>query len=238
MGVGLRCWPTNQDYNNGKDCSASIATYAHEAAGAPDGEMHCSADSLHKGGAAAVAAADSESPPEDAYHASIPQVQLQSSACSAGSVADTCVAACCRDHSRHCRGDFCRQRRQQSRAILDKGRHAIFCQTGLLLAQVKAEKTADSEEMRGMTAAAFSSAPSSSSPQPLRIPTDHPSQIYSPFQSQQQQHQHQLPTAQQPAMMELSAHSGPPSLHQHLDIMGECSCPILDKPHGKPQHCR
>lgn len=77
MGVGLRCWPTNQDYNNGKDCSASIATYAHEAAGAPDGEMHCSADSLHKGGAAAVAAADSESPLEDAHHASIPQVRLR-----------------------------------------------------------------------------------------------------------------------------------------------------------------
>ncbi len=76
-----------------------------------------------------------------------------------------------------------------------------------------------------MTAAAFSSAPSSSSPQPLRIPTDNPSQIFSPFQSQQQQQQ--LPSAQQPAMMELSAHSGPPSLHQHLDIMGECVCTCL-----------
>ena len=78
MGVGLRCWPTNQDYNNGKDCSASIATYAHEAAGGPDGEMHCSADSLHKGGAAAaVAAADSESPLEAPRHASTPQVHPQ-----------------------------------------------------------------------------------------------------------------------------------------------------------------
>ena len=76
MGVGLRCWPTNQDYNNGKDCSASIATYAHEAAGALDGEVHCSADSLHKGGAAAVTAADSESPLEEPEprHASVPQV--------------------------------------------------------------------------------------------------------------------------------------------------------------------
>ena len=75
MGVGLRCWPTNHDYNNGKDCSASIATYAHEAPGlANDGEVHCSADSLHKGGTAAAAAA-SESPQEEAPRAAAPQVQ-------------------------------------------------------------------------------------------------------------------------------------------------------------------
>ena len=57
MGVGLRCWPTNQDYNNGKDCSASVATHANEAAGAGDLEVHCSADSLHQGSAPAGMAA-------------------------------------------------------------------------------------------------------------------------------------------------------------------------------------
>lgn len=78
-----------------------------------------------------------------------------------------------------------------------------------------------------MTAAAFSSAPSSSSPQPLRVPTGSPPQIFSPFQSQQQQQQ--LHSAQQPAVMELSAQSGPPSLHQHLDIMGGGSCLTCNK---------
>ena len=81
MGIGLRCWPTNQDYNNGKDCSASIATYAHEAPGAAnDREVHCSADSLHKGGtaAAATAAAASKSPQEEAPCAAAPQVQCGS----------------------------------------------------------------------------------------------------------------------------------------------------------------
>ena len=77
MGVGLRCWPTNQDYNNGKDCSASIATYANEAPGAPDAEVHCSADSLHKGGLAAAAAAESESPQEEPNHPIPPQVLSQ-----------------------------------------------------------------------------------------------------------------------------------------------------------------
>lgn len=47
MGIGLRCWPTNVDYN-GKD-SASVATYANNgAAGAVDMETHCSADSLQR----------------------------------------------------------------------------------------------------------------------------------------------------------------------------------------------
>ena len=77
MGVGLRCWPTNQDYNNGKDCSASIATYANEAPGGPDAEVHCSADSLHKGGLAAAAAAESESPQEEPNHPIPPQVLPQ-----------------------------------------------------------------------------------------------------------------------------------------------------------------
>ena len=77
MGVGLRCWPTNQDYNNGKDCSASIATYANGAPGAPDAEVHCSADSLHKGGLAAAAAAESESPQEEPNHHKPPQVLPQ-----------------------------------------------------------------------------------------------------------------------------------------------------------------
>ena len=72
-----------------------------------------------------------------------------------------------------------------------------------------------------MTAAAFSSAPNSSSPQPTGFPTETAQPIFSPFQSQQQQ-QLQLHSAQQPAMMELSGHSGPPSLHHHLEIMGEC----------------
>ena len=78
MGVGLRCWPTNQDYNNGKDCSASVATHANEAAGAGDAEVHCSADSLHQGSAPAgmaAAAADSESPQDEPCQASAPQVQ-------------------------------------------------------------------------------------------------------------------------------------------------------------------
>ena len=73
-----------------------------------------------------------------------------------------------------------------------------------------------------MTAAAFSSAPSSSSPQPTGNPTGSAQQIFSPFQSQQQQQL--LHSAQQPAMMELSGHPGPPSLHHHLEIMGECLC--------------
>ena len=78
MGVGLRCWPTNQDYNNGKDCSASVATHANEAGGAGDAEVHCSADSLHQGSAPAglaAAAADSESPQDEPCQASAPQVQ-------------------------------------------------------------------------------------------------------------------------------------------------------------------
>lgn len=92
----------------------------------------------------------------------------------------------------------------------------------LLNAQVKAEKSADSEEMRGMTVGAFSSAPSSSSPQPIRHPSGSPPAIFSPFQSQQQQ-QLQVPSAQQAAMMELSGHSGPPSMHQHPDKFGKSS---------------
>ena len=78
MGVGLRCWPTNQDYNNGKDCSASVATHANEAAGAGDLEVHCSADSLHQGSApagTAAAAAGSESPQDEPCQASAPQVE-------------------------------------------------------------------------------------------------------------------------------------------------------------------
>lgn len=84
MGVGLRCWPTNQDYNNGKDCSASIATYANEAAGTGEAEVHCSADSLHKGGTAAIAAAaDSESPHEEPHCGAPPQVLPLSTLCDA-----------------------------------------------------------------------------------------------------------------------------------------------------------
>ena len=108
----------------------------------------------------------------------------------------------------------------------------------VLLAQVKAEKSADSEEMRGMTAAAFSSAPSSSSPQPSRNPTGGPPHLFSPFQSQQQQQL--LPSAQQPAMMELSGHSVPPSLHHHhnLEILGGRPCLNSDRLHPACQHCR
>lgn len=84
--------------------------------------------------------------------------------------------------------------------------------------QVKAEKSADSEEMRGVIAAAFSSAPSASSPQPTRNAAGSPPQMFSPFQSQ---HQQQLPQLQQPGMMEMSGNVAPPSLHQHPDHLGK-----------------
>ena len=85
--------------------------------------------------------------------------------------------------------------------------------------QVKAEKSADSEEMRGAVTTAFNSAPHPSSPQPARDPIGHTSQIFSPFQSQQQQ---QAPShLQQPGVMELSGHSGPPPVLQHPDNLGE-----------------
>ena len=104
MDVGLRCWPTNQDYNNGKDCSASIATYAHEAPGAAnDGEVHCSADSLHKGGsaAAATAAAAIESPPEEAPCAAAPQVQCLAHIQRKRLSASAQALSVCLSHSRH-----------------------------------------------------------------------------------------------------------------------------------------
>lgn len=46
MGIGLRCWPSSVDYT-GKD-SASVATFAHEAAACTDVETLCSADSLQR----------------------------------------------------------------------------------------------------------------------------------------------------------------------------------------------
>ena len=96
--------------------------------------------------------------------------------------------------------------------------------TRILLVQVKAEKSADSEDMRGAVTTRFNSAPHSSSPQPARDPIEHPSQIFSPFQSQQQQQA--PPHLQQPGMMELSGHSGPPPVLQHPDNLGELKLPL------------
>lgn len=52
MGIGLRCWPSSLDYT-GKD-SASVATFAPEAAACTDMETLCSADSLQRLKAASV----------------------------------------------------------------------------------------------------------------------------------------------------------------------------------------
>ena len=82
--------------------------------------------------------------------------------------------------------------------------------------QVKREKTADSEEMRGAAASAFSPTPSTSSQPPMKAGA--PPQLFSPFQAQHQQQMVQLP---HPGMMELSRLSGPPPMHQHPDHMGE-----------------
>ena len=86
----------------------------------------------------------------------------------------------------------------------------------LCVQQVKREKTADSEEMRGVAASALSPTPSTSSQPPMKAGL--PPQLFSPFQSQHQQQMVQLP---HPGMMELSRLSGPPPMHQHPDHMGE-----------------
>jgi hypothetical protein len=67
MGIGLRCWPSSLDYT-GKD-SASVATFAPEAAACTDMETLCSADSLQRLKAASGSGA-ADTPAEDPPRAS------------------------------------------------------------------------------------------------------------------------------------------------------------------------